>query len=86
MQGAEPTVRCRDLILRAMGRFEKEHDRAELASEDPSGFVCSGPVTLHHMNPDSQPPGQRCPEVGTTSVPSLPPTTSRHRAGCSVDQ
>ena len=28
------------------------------------GFVCSGPVTLHHTNPDSHPPGQRCPERG----------------------
>lgn len=24
--------------------------------------------------------------AGTTSVPSLPPTTSMHRAGCSVGQ
>lgn len=69
------------------GRFDKEHDGAELASEDAFGFVCSGSVTLHHMNPDSHPPGQCCPEGGrTTSVPSLPPTTSMHRAGRSVGQ
>lgn len=67
------------------GDSEYEHDEPELEFEAESGFVWSGPVTLHHLSLQTW---VSCLDsdvvrAGTTLVLSLPPATNKHRSGCS---